>query len=193
MLSQAHSESESSLHLWSSLTIQQLVDEHKVVLDILLTDLPKVGRHDITHLVEELEHHSSVDILLGDSSQPDVGALDMKEASAGDVGDRGAHLLSGVDHIHAERVHGIASDEKDNTKFSWDNGGRVSTWPPSASKAFKTNIPLVCRQSIKDSIGCFLLTKTLKNLKSCSKLQGPVDRLILLWRRFTFSFLCEFI
>lgn len=91
----------------SSPTVQQLVDEHKVVLDVLLADLAKVGRHDVAHLVQELEHHGGVDILLGDGRQPDVGALDVEEAGAGDVGDRGAHLLPGVDHVDAEGVHGV--------------------------------------------------------------------------------------
>lgn len=88
-------------------TVQQLVDEHKVVLDVLLADFAKVGRHDVAHLVEELEHHGGVDVLLGDRRQPDVGTLDMEEAGAGDVGHRGAHLLPGVNHVHAEGVHGI--------------------------------------------------------------------------------------
>lgn len=91
----------------SSPTIQQLVDEHKVVLDVLLADLAKVGCHDVTHFVEELEHHGGVDILLGDGRQPDVGALDMEEAGAGDVGDRGPNLLPGMNHVHTERIHRI--------------------------------------------------------------------------------------
>lgn len=91
----------------SSPTIEQLVDEHKVVLDVLLADLAKVGCHDVAHLIQELEHHGGVDILLGDGRQPDVGALDVEEAGAGDVGDRGAHLLPGVDHVDAEGVHGV--------------------------------------------------------------------------------------
>lgn len=68
-------------------TIQKLVDQHKVVLDVLLADLAEICSHDVTHLVEELEDHGGVDILLGDGSQPDVGALDVEEAGAGDVGD----------------------------------------------------------------------------------------------------------
>ncbi len=111
-LTQAHGGSDRT-EAEQCLTIQQLVDQHKVVLDILLADLPKVSRHDVTHLVEELEHHGGVDVLLGDSSQPDVGALDVEEAGAGDVVDRGAHLLTGVDHVHAERVHSIASVEEE--------------------------------------------------------------------------------
>ena len=94
----------------SSPTIQQLVDEHKVVLDVLLADLAKVGGHDVTHLVEELEHHGGVDILLGDGRQPDVGALDMEEAGASDVGHRGSNLLPGVNHVHTERVHRVTPE-----------------------------------------------------------------------------------
>lgn len=74
--------------VWLILTIQQLVDEHEVVLYVLFADLSKIGSHHITHLVEELEDHGSVDILLSNSSQPDVGALDMEETGAGNVGDR---------------------------------------------------------------------------------------------------------
>ena len=88
-------------------TVQQLVDQDEVVLDVLLADLAEVGGHHVAHLVEELEHHGGVDVLLGDGRQPDVGALDVEEAGAGDVGDGGAHLLPGVDHVHAERVHRI--------------------------------------------------------------------------------------
>lgn len=91
----------------SSLTIKQFIDEHKVVFDVLLTDLAKVGRHNITHFVEELKHHGSIDILLGDSCQPDVGTFDMEKAGPGNVGHRGSNLLPGVNHVHAEGVHSI--------------------------------------------------------------------------------------
>lgn len=89
------------------ITIQELVNEDEVVLDVFLADLAEVGRHHVTHLVEELEHHGGVDVLLGDGSQPDVGALHVEEAGACDVGDGRAHLLAGVDHVHTERVHRI--------------------------------------------------------------------------------------
>lgn len=88
-------------------TIQQLIDEHKVVLDVLLADLAEVGRHHVAHFVKELKHHGGVDVLLGDGSQPYVGALDVEEAGAGDVGHRGPNLLPGVNHVHAERVHRV--------------------------------------------------------------------------------------
>lgn len=70
------------------LTIQKLVDEHKVVFDVLFTDLSKIGSHHITHFVEELEDHRCINILLGDGSQPDIGTFDMEETGASDVGDR---------------------------------------------------------------------------------------------------------
>lgn len=91
----------------SSPTIQQLIDEHKVVLDVLLADLAEVGGHDVTHFVKELKHHGGVDILLGDGCQPDVGALHVEEAGAGNIGYRRSNLLPGVDHVHAERIHSI--------------------------------------------------------------------------------------
>lgn len=93
-------------------TIQQLIDEDKVVLDVFLADLAKVGGHDITHLVEELKHHSGIDILLGDGSQPDGGAFDVEEAGPGDVGDRRADLLPGMDDIHSECVHCIPPGQR---------------------------------------------------------------------------------
>lgn len=89
------------------ITIQKLVDEDKVVLDVLLADLAEVGRHHIAHLVEELEHHGGVDILLGDGSQPDVGALDVEEAGACDVGDGRADLLASVDHVNPECINRV--------------------------------------------------------------------------------------
>lgn len=94
----------------SSPTIEQLVDEHKVVLDVLLTDLAKVGCHDVAHFVQELEHHGGIDILLGDGCQPDIGALDMEEAGTGNVGDRGPNLLPGMNHVHAEGIHSISPE-----------------------------------------------------------------------------------
>lgn len=54
------------------ITVQELVNEDEVVLDVFLADLAEVGRHHVTHLVEELEYHGGVDVLLGDGSQPDV-------------------------------------------------------------------------------------------------------------------------
>lgn len=42
--------------MWQQ-TIKELVDEDKVVLDVLLRHLSEVGLHAIGDLQEELEHH----------------------------------------------------------------------------------------------------------------------------------------
>ena len=70
------------------LTIQDFVDEYKVVLDVVLRDFAKVGLHDLHHFVQEFKDHGSVDILLGHGSHPDVGTLDVEETGAGNVGHR---------------------------------------------------------------------------------------------------------
>ena len=89
--------------------IQDLVDEDKVVLDVLLADLAKVVLHDLDHLEEELKYHSGVDILLGDRGQPQVGPLDVEVGGAGNVGHGGPDLAPGVDNIHTEGIHSIAT------------------------------------------------------------------------------------
>jgi len=90
--------------------VEQLVDEHKVVLDVLLVDLAEVRLHDLREPYEKLEYHGTVDVLLSDGGQPNVGPADVKERSARDVGDRRADLLARVYDVHAERVHGVAAD-----------------------------------------------------------------------------------
>lgn len=90
--------------------VQQLVDEHEVVLDVLLVDLAEVRLHHLREPDEELEHHGAVDVLLGDRGQPDVRAAYVEERRARDVGDRRADLLARVYHVHAERVHGVPAD-----------------------------------------------------------------------------------
>ena len=90
--------------------VEELVDEDEVVLHVLLADLSKVGGHDVAHLEQELEDHGGVDILLGDGGEPDVGALDVEEGGARDVGDGGADLLPRVDHVDAEGVDSVAAD-----------------------------------------------------------------------------------
>ena len=65
--------------------------------------LAEVALHDLDHLQEELEHHGGVDVLLGDGRQPDVGALDVEEGGARDVGDRRADLPQTVTVRRRER------------------------------------------------------------------------------------------
>ena len=90
---------------WASLTIQDFIDQDKVVLDVVLSDLSKVGLHHAQHLMQELKHHGGVHILLGDCRQPDVGPLDVKKAGPSDVGDWRPNLLPGMDDVHPKRVH----------------------------------------------------------------------------------------
>ena len=50
---------------------QELVDQHEVVLHVLLRDLAEVGLHHVAHLQQELEHHRRVHVLLRHRSQPE--------------------------------------------------------------------------------------------------------------------------
>lgn len=77
-----------------------------------LIDLAKVGGHYVTHLIEEFEDHGSIDILLGDCCQPDVGPLNMEETGASDVGDGAAHLLPCMDNIDPKGVHCVPPEGK---------------------------------------------------------------------------------
>lgn len=61
------------------LTIKKFIDENKIVFDVLLGDLSKVGLHHIDDLEEEFKNHGSVDILLCDGSKPNIGPLYVEE------------------------------------------------------------------------------------------------------------------
>ncbi len=90
--------------------IEELVDQHKVVLHVLLADLAEVALHDVAHLQEELEDHRRGDVLLGDGGQPKVASFDVEERGSGEIGHRGANLLASVDDVDAEGVHGVSTD-----------------------------------------------------------------------------------
>lgn len=49
-------------------TVQQLVDQHEVVLDVLFGNLSEVRLHDIDDFQQKLENHGSIYILLRDRS-----------------------------------------------------------------------------------------------------------------------------
>ena len=82
--------------------VQQLVNQDKVVLDVLLGDFSEVVPHDLDDLVEELEDEGGVDVLLGNGRNPNVDALHVKEARTRDVGHWGPNLLARVNDVHAK-------------------------------------------------------------------------------------------
>ena len=90
--------------------VQKFVDEHEVILHVLLADLAEVRLHDFDHLREKLEDHAGVDVLLGDGAQPDVRAFGVEEARASDVHHREARLLPGVNDIDTKGVDRISTD-----------------------------------------------------------------------------------
>uniref|UniRef100_A0A0B7A0U5 Uncharacterized protein n=1 Tax=Arion vulgaris TaxID=1028688 RepID=A0A0B7A0U5_9EUPU len=60
--------------------------------------------------MQKLKHHGSVNILSGNRSNPNVGALDVEEAGTGYIGDRRSNLLACVNHVHTEGINSIASN-----------------------------------------------------------------------------------
>ena len=93
--------------------VQQLVDQDKVVLDVLLGNFAEVISHDFDDLVEELEYEGGVDILLGHGRDPNVDALHVKEARARDVRHRGTNLLTRVNDVNAKGCQ-LTGREKEN-------------------------------------------------------------------------------
>jgi len=84
-------------------TIEQLVDQHKVVLDGLLVKLGKVAAAQLDQAVEKLEDEGGVGVALGDGHQVDVLVLDMAEGGAAQRQDGRPHLRVG-DDLDAEDV-----------------------------------------------------------------------------------------
>jgi hypothetical protein len=84
-------------------TIQELVDQDKVVLDGFLIELPKVAPAQLDQAVEELEDEGGVRVALGDGHQVDVFVLDMAEGGAAE-GQDGRADLGVADDLDAEHV-----------------------------------------------------------------------------------------
>lgn len=57
------------------LTIQQFINEHKIVFDILLGYFSKIWMHHIDDFEKKFKHHGCINILLGDCRQPDISSL----------------------------------------------------------------------------------------------------------------------
>ena len=84
-------------------TIEQLVNEDKVVLDGLLVKLPKVAATELDEPVQELEHESCIRIALSNGDKVDVLVFDMAEGRAAQCQDGGAHLRI-ADDLDAEDI-----------------------------------------------------------------------------------------
>lgn len=84
-------------------TIQQLIDEHKVVLDGLLVKLAKVPLSQLDQPVEELKDQRGIGVALGDGHQVDVFVLDMAKGRASERQDGRPDLGVG-DDLDAEDV-----------------------------------------------------------------------------------------
>lgn len=78
-------------------TIQQLVDQHEVVLDGLLVKLAKVPLSQLDQPVEELKDQRGIGVALGDGHQVDVFVLDMAKGRASERQDGRPHLGVGDD------------------------------------------------------------------------------------------------
>lgn len=78
-------------------TIQQLVDQHKVVLDGLLVKLAKVPLSQLNQPVEELKDQRGIGVALGDGNEVNVFVLDMAESCASQRQDGRSDLGIGDD------------------------------------------------------------------------------------------------
>jgi hypothetical protein len=72
--------------------IEQLIHQHKVVLNSFLVEFAKVRLPQPNHPVYELENQRRIRIALGDSDQVDVLVLNMAERRGAEREDRRAHL-----------------------------------------------------------------------------------------------------
>ena len=87
------------------LTIQEFINENKVVLDAVLCDGGEVRLQNADHLVEKLKHQSGIDILSSGCHNPDIVASRVEVAGPGYVGDGRSHRVTSVDHVHTKRIH----------------------------------------------------------------------------------------
>lgn len=84
-------------------TIQELIDQHEIVLYGLFVKLPKVTPPQPHQPVEELEHQRCIGIALGHRHQVDVLVLDMAEGRRTEGEDWRADLGVG-DDLDAENI-----------------------------------------------------------------------------------------
>ncbi len=84
-------------------TVEQLVNQHKIVLDGLLVKLPEVAASQLDQSVEELKDKGSIGVTLGDCHQVNVLVLDMAEGGAAE-GEDGRSHLGVADDLDSEHV-----------------------------------------------------------------------------------------
>jgi hypothetical protein len=73
-------------------TVEQFVDEHKVILNIFLVQFAKIRLHCVRESIEKLEYHCRVDILSTDSANPYIAAFDVKKRCTRHIRHRCANL-----------------------------------------------------------------------------------------------------
>lgn len=91
------------------LTIKQLINENKVVLDTFLWDTAKIGFQYTDHLVEKLEYKCCINILPGCCHNPDIGASCVEVAGPGNVGDWRPDSMTSMDDIYSKSINGAAT------------------------------------------------------------------------------------
>jgi hypothetical protein len=84
-------------------TIQQLINQDKVVLHSLLVELAKVTAAQLDQAVEKLEDEGGIGVALGDSNQVDILVLDMAKGGAA-KGQDGRADLGVADDLDAEDI-----------------------------------------------------------------------------------------
>lgn len=78
-------------------TVEQLVDQHEIVLDGFFVEFPKIALPQHNEPVEELEDQCGIGIAFGNSYQVDILMLDMAEGRRAQGQDRRAYLRIGDD------------------------------------------------------------------------------------------------
>ena len=92
----------------NTLTIQNLINQYKVVLHILLVQFPEVRLQYFHGFGQQFKHHGRVDVLLRHDGDPDIAPFDVEETGPGDVCHGGPHLLARVDHVDTEGIDSIS-------------------------------------------------------------------------------------
>ena len=90
--------------------IEQLVDQHEIVLDILFANFTEIRLHDLDHLVQELEDHGRVDVLLGHGAQPDIRPFRVEETRSRDVNHGKTRLLTSMNDVDAKGIDSITTN-----------------------------------------------------------------------------------